>query len=541
MAGKTGNQKLIEQLLADGFKYMFGNPGTVEQGFLDALKDYPSMRYILTLQESVAVMTADGYARATKQPALVQIHSSPGLGNAIGALYQAKRGHAPLVVIGGDAGISYMDMEAQMYADLVAMAEPATKWSTMVKDRHSLLRIIRRAVKVATTPPMGPVYVCLPADILDQPNDEEVFPSCRLNMNNMPDETGLEEAAKYLCAAKNPRFFIGDGIAYAGAQQEITDLAEFFGASVWGVDAGEMNMDATNPCYRGQTGHMFGTSSHPITEGGDVVLICGTYMLPEVFPELGEIYNKDAKVIHIDWDTDAIAKNHRVDIGLVGNPRLALKRLHELAQQEAGDEDLIRMKERRDALTTVKSDISSYSETAIAFFEELKKLEPDPIIFDEALTGSPLLGAFYPCKTQGRFFQTRGGSLGVGITGAMGVQLAFPDDKVIGVAGDGGTMYVIQGLWTAAREHIPAKFVIMSNHSYGLLKQNIKQYWNVHNEEAHEMPVGFGLEGPDIDFAALARAHGVDSMKVTTVEEAKKAAHMLSESKGAFLVDLEMR
>lgn len=290
MAGKTGNQKLIEQLLADGFTQMFGNPGTVEQGFLDALKDYPKMRYILTLQESVAVMMADGYARAAKCPALVQIHSSPGLGNAIGALYQAKRGHAPLLVLGGDAGISYMDMEAQMYADLVAMAAPVTKWSTMVRDRHSLLRIIRRAVKIATTPPMRPVYVCLPADILDQINEEEVFPSCRLNVQSAPDEEAMNQAAEYLCAAKEPRFFIGDGIAYAGAQQEITELADYMGASVWGVDAGEMNMDATHPCYRGQTGHMFGSASKSITENADVVLICGTYMMPEVFPELGEIY-----------------------------------------------------------------------------------------------------------------------------------------------------------------------------------------------------------------------------------------------------------
>ena len=102
MTTKTGRFAILEQFLADGIHYMFGNPGTVEQGFLDALWQYPDLKYILTLQEMIAVMTADGYARATKKPTLVQIHSTPGLGNAIGALYQAKPGHAPLVVIGGD-------------------------------------------------------------------------------------------------------------------------------------------------------------------------------------------------------------------------------------------------------------------------------------------------------------------------------------------------------------------------------------------------------------------------------------------------------
>src|SRR5438105_15958919 len=148
---------------------MFGNPGTVEQGLLDALKDYSELRYILTLQESVAVMAADGYARATRKPALVQIHSTPGLGNSIGALYQAMRGHSPLVVIGGDAGIRYQAMDAQIAGDLVAFAEPVTKWSTMVMDPSSLLRVLRRGVKIAATPPMGPLYVFILADILHAP------------------------------------------------------------------------------------------------------------------------------------------------------------------------------------------------------------------------------------------------------------------------------------------------------------------------------------------------------------------------------------
>jgi thiamine pyrophosphate-dependent acetolactate synthase large subunit-like protein len=127
MAGKTGNQKIIEQFLADGMDHMFGNPGTVEQGFLDAVGDYPQMKYILTLQESIAVLMGDAYARASQKPTLVQLHSSPGIGNAVGALYQAKRGHSPLVVIGADAGTQYMNMDAQMANDLVAMMAPVTK------------------------------------------------------------------------------------------------------------------------------------------------------------------------------------------------------------------------------------------------------------------------------------------------------------------------------------------------------------------------------------------------------------------------------
>src|SRR3954465_615509 len=151
MDSRPARAAFLEQLAVDGVPYMFGNPGTVEQGFLDELRHFPGIEYVLTLQEAVAVGMADGYARATRRPAVVQLHSGVGLGNGIGMLYQAKRGHAPLVVLVGEAGLRYDAMEAQMAADLVAMAEPVTKWATRVVDPESTLRTLRRAFKVAGT------------------------------------------------------------------------------------------------------------------------------------------------------------------------------------------------------------------------------------------------------------------------------------------------------------------------------------------------------------------------------------------------------
>ena len=284
---KTGRFAIIEQFLADGIEYMFGNPGTVEQGFLDALREYPRMKYILTLQESVALMTGDGYARATGKTALVQIHSSPGLGNTVGALYQAMRGHAPLVVIGADAGLKYMPMDAQMAGDLVALARRVTKWATMVLDPSSLLRTLPAGHQDRWHPAQGPVYVCLPANVLDGPCVESVFPTPVPTTRVAPEMGFIKEAAAVLAAAKKPMMFIGDGVAFSGAQEEVARIAELLGAEIWGVDAGELNVSYANPLYQGQTGHMFGEASLPITAKGDVNLICGTYMLPEVFPHLG--------------------------------------------------------------------------------------------------------------------------------------------------------------------------------------------------------------------------------------------------------------
>ena len=395
MSEKTGRFAIIEQFLADGMDYMFGNPGTVEQGFLDVLAEYPRMKYILTLQESIALMMGDGYARATQKPTLAQIHSTPGLGNTIGAVYQAMRGHAPLIIIGGDAGLKYVPMEAQMYGDLVAIAKPVTKWSTTVWDHRSLLRTIRRAIKVAATPPMGPVYVCLPADILDMPTVEKVIPTSIPSTHVIPDESFIQEAVRLLASAQKPMIFVGDGIAYSGAQTELAALADLLGAEVWGVDSGELNMSYTHPLYMGQTGHMFGSSSLPITSRGDVNFVCGTYMVPEVFAELGDIFAPEAKVIHVDLNAYEIAKNHRVDLGIVSDPKLtiakltvALRSTMTTEQKEAakGRGEKIADTSRKKRAEQLVADRAVRDEVplhASRFMEELaEQLPADAVVFD---------------------------------------------------------------------------------------------------------------------------------------------------------------
>ena len=547
---KTGRFAILEQFLADGMRCMFGNPGTVEQGFLDALSDYPDLRYILTLQESVAVTMADGYARATQKPTLVQLHSTPGVGNAIGALYQAKRGHSPLVVIGGDAGVKYLGMDSQMAGDLVAIAEPVTKWSTMVVDPSSLLRVLRRAIKIAATPPMGPVYVCLPMDILDAPVVEDVRPTSFPSTRVRPDDAQIRQAARTLAGARTPVIIVGDGVAYSGAQAELTRVAEALGAEVWEADSGEVNMSYAHPLYQGMTGHMFGRNSLPITSKGDGVLVCGTYLLPEVFPELGNIFAPGAKVIHVDLNAYEIAKNHPVDLGLLGDPKATLAALgDELdsiltpAQKEAAAarrqqhadqkaakraQDMERDRSVRDAVPLKMS----------RFMEELAPHLEGAILFDEALTNSPPVVRYAPPTNTGEYFLTRGGSLGVGIPGAIGAKLAFPDRRVIGFTGDGGAMYTIQALWTAARHNIDVKFVVCNNASYRLLQLNIDTYWQEREIPKHDFPLAFDLSQPPLRFDEMARSMGVMGVRVEKPWEVGPAIRQMLAHPGPFLIDL---
>jgi benzoylformate decarboxylase len=551
MAEKTGRFAILEQFLADGIQVMFGNPGTVEQGFLDALTYFPQMKYILTLQESVAVLAADGYARATKKPTLVQLHSTPGVGNAIGALYQAKRGHSPLIVIGGDAGTQYLAMDSQMAGDLVAFAEPVTKWSTVVVDPSSLLRVLRRAVKIASTPPMGPVYVCLPMNILDAPNSEEVFPSSIPTTRVMPDDRTVGDIARMLAEAKQPMIFAGDGVSYSGAGDELARVAELIGAEVWEADAGEVNLSYSHPSYKGMTGHMFGSASLLITQRGDVNLICGTYVLPEVFPVLGNIFAPDAKVIHVDLNSYEIAKNHPVTLGVVADPKLTLGRVADALTQmmttQQKEAAALRLSALADAKETQRQkafeqDRSVREATPIhmsTFMEELiKHLPGDTIIFDEALTNSPPISRYFAPAHAGQYFLTRGGSLGVGIPGAIGAKLANPEKTVIGFTGDGGAMYTIQALWTAARHNINAKFVICNNLSYRLLQLNIDAYWKERSIPKHDFPLSFDLSTPQLRFDEMAHAMGVHGLRVEKPEEIAPAIQQALAHPGPFLIDL---
>lgn len=551
MIAKTGRFALIEQFLADGISCMFGNPGTVEEGFLDAVSSYPNFHYILALHETVALAMADGYARATRKPAVVQLHSSVGLGNGIGMLYQAKRGHSPLVVLNGEAGMRYDALDGQMAADLVAMARPVTKWATRVVDAASLLRVVRRAIKIASTPPMGPVFVCLPMDILDAPVQEEVVATSFLVTRVAPEAYQIAMAASMLAGAQKPMIIMGDGVAASQAQAELTRVAEQLGAEVWGADSSEVNMRTDHPLYKDLLGHMFGEHSRAIISQADAVLICGTYVFPEVFPALTNVFAPDARIIHIDLDAYEVGKNFPVTLGFISDPQNTLAKL-------ASALDVIMTPEQKSAATARFNQHAAQREQeavlrkradetrrnvtplhASQFMEQLAELLPeDAIIFDEALTNSADVLHYLSPSQPGHYFMSRGGSLGVGIPGALGIKLAHPGKTVLAICGDGASMYTIQALWTAAHHKIGAKFIICHNSSYALLKLNIQQYWHEQHISEHEFPASFDISTPDIHFVALAQAMGVQAVRVERAEHIIPALHMALTDDEPFLIDL---
>jgi benzoylformate decarboxylase len=287
---------------------------------------------------------------------------------------------------------------------------------------------------------MGPVFVALPMDVLDAPLEEEVVPTSIPETRVAPPAEAIERAAALLASGARPLAIIGDGIAASEAQAELARVAELLGAAVWGANCAEVNIDARHPLFRGQLGHMFGEHSRAITAQADAVLICGTYVFPEVFPALTGVFAPGARVVHVDLDAYEIAKNFPVELGLVADPKLTLGRLADelertLSSAQRADAERRgrelggqKARELEQAAARDREDSGGEPLHASTFMTELARQVPDDVVvFDEALTSSPELTHHLPPSRPGHYFATRGGSLGVGFPGAIGVKLALPD------------------------------------------------------------------------------------------------------------------
>jgi len=296
---------------------------------------------------------------------------------------------------------------------------------------------------------------------------------------------------------------------------------------------------------------MFGDHSREITRAADVVLISGTYVFPEVFPALHGVFAHGAQVIHVDLNGYEIGKNFPVDLGIVSDPKATLGKLADALEHvmSPGQRDAARQRaavlgtSKEHEATTQKATDEGKRGTvplhASEFMAELAaQLPSDAVIFDEALTTSPELTRYLTPTRPGHYFQTRGGSLGVGFPGAIGLKLAHPDTTVVGFSGDGGAMYTVQALWTAAHHNVNVKFVVCNNRSYRILKHNIQKYWYERELDERDFPRPFDITSPNLDFAGLATSMGVKATRVETSDQIGPAISEALAHDGPFLIDL---
>ncbi len=542
----SGRSAFLKLLIDEGVTHLFGNPGTTELPLMEVVPDYPELNYVLGLQEAVVVAMADGYARASGRLAACSLHVAPGLGNAMGALYNAKFSGSPLIVTCGQQEQGHGLLEPLLYDPLVPIAQPMVKWAIEVTRVEDLPRIVRRAAKVALTPPTGPVFISLPGDVLDAEAELDFGAPTRVDARVRPSDEALAQLASMLLAAKNPVILAGQELAIHDAFAEAAELAELLGAAVYQQPIPYCaQFPSAHPAYLGALTRNQ-KQVRALLEPFDLMLCLGADLLRmSVYSPIAPL-PEGMPVVHIserDWE---LGKNYPTELALGANVKETLRALLPLvraqrsgAEAEAAARRLAAFKSRnwmaqRELARTevMRAAATAPIDPRYLMLAISETLPPDAIVVEEALTSSTSLPGFLELRDRRSYYGLASGGLGFGVPGAVGISLAQPGRPVVAVIGDGSSMYGVQALWTAAHLKLPITYVIANNRSYRILKERLVSM------RATDRFTGMDLRDPEIDFTGLARSLGIPAERVTEPQGIVPALRAALQAGGPRLIEV---
>ena len=539
---------LMEILRGSGVRYLFGNPGTTELPFLDALPE-SELEYIVALQEASAVAAADGYAQASGQVGLVNLHVLPGVANGVSILHNASRAHSPVVVTAGQQDTRLLLDDPILAGDMVRLTEQFTKWSYEVRRADEAPVALRRAIKLALTPPTGPVFLSLPMDLMTQVVEDTAGPAPDVRAAMAPDVAAVDRAAALLAAARNPLIIAGDGVARARAVPALVAVAERLGARVHGEPIFRRTVfPGDHGLWRGG---LFPTvpAVRKAFDGADAVLVVGAQMFMWFLHSPGAAVPADLPVVQIGDDPWEIGKSLRISLGIVADVGATLRALEERlatrlneGQRLAAGQRLVDMRKARTTLVnqareTAEADAERMPISQAYLMHTLGRLmPPGAVVVDESATSLPHVFRYLPLTTPDSFFGGKTGTLGWGMGAALGVQLALPKRKIVATIGDGSVMYAPQALWTAARYKLPITYVVPNNSSYAILKAGMLGM-GLPSAKKGIYP-GMDLVDPTIDYVALARSLGVRAERVEKPTELADVLSACLAHQGPSLVDV---
>jgi benzoylformate decarboxylase len=512
-----------------GVRYLFGNPGTTELPFLDALPD-SGLQYVLALEEKVAVAAADGWAQATGQVGVANVHVAPGLANALSVLHSAARARSPVLLTAGQQDTRLLLHDPMLAADLVRMAEPFTKWSCELRRPEEAATVLRRALTIALTPPTGPVFVSLPMDVMTEEVGLSADAAALVDAVSAPAATRpepalIERAAEMLAGARAPVVIVGDGVARSGAVSPMTVLAEDLGARVYGEPIyRRANFPGDHPLWRGG---LFPAPAgvRKALDEADALLIVGADVFTWFLPGAGSPLPPGLPAIQVADDPRQIGRSYPVTLGIWADPGSAIVELLRAVRGRFGEAEKAAAAERRAALGRLRAEFVARTAAAAAtdadrtpvsaayLMHTLAGVLPDDaVIVDESASCLPHVLRHLPFRHPGSFFGSKTGTLGWAAGAAVGVQLAYPRRKVVVTIGDGSLLYAPQALWTAARYRLPITYVVPNNAAYAILKAGMISL-GLESAKRGIYP-GLDLVNPEIDNLGLAHALGVRAERV---------------------------
>jgi benzoylformate decarboxylase len=542
----TGRSAFLALLKDEGVTHLFGNPGTTELPIMHALKEHPDLTYVLGLQEALVVAMADGFSRASGKLVACNVHVAPGLGNAMGSLYNAKFTGTPMILTAGQQEQGHGLTEPLLYHPLVPMAEPLVKWAVEVTRLEDLPRIVRRAAKVAMTPPTGPVFISLPGDILNAEAGIDLGASTRVDTRSRPADAVLEGLAKRLLRAERPVIIAGDEVVKSDALEAAAAFAEALGAPVYQQSAPYgSHFLSEHACYVGSLSRDQKQVRGILAQHDLLIVLGADPVRMSVWSEV-EAKPEDLPVVHIglvDWD---MGKNFAAEIAVQADVRETLLALTPLLRKQGGAKLLARVQAALAALgkdnwTARRAKLAD----RIAGKASSKPIDPDwltlqiaqalprdAVLVNEGLTSARHITDLVPYRDRYSFHALAAGGIGWGLPAAVGVAFAQAPRPVCCFSGDGSAMYSIQSLWTAANAKLPITYVIANNGGYRIIKQRLKSF---HGSDHF---IGMDFADPEIDFTALAQSLGMPAERIAEPDALPDALKRAFNSPGPKLLDV---
>jgi benzoylformate decarboxylase len=542
----TGRSAFLALLKDEGITHLFGNPGTTELPIMHALKDHPDLTYVMAMQESLVVAMADGFSRASGKLVACNVHVAPGLGNAMGSLFNAKFTGTPMILTAGQQEQGHGLMEPVLYGPLVQMAEPLVKWAVEVTRLEDLPRIVRRAAKIATTPPTGPVFISLPGDILNAEAGIELGRSTRVDTRVKPSDEALQALVARILKAQHPVIITGDEIVKSDALQEAAQLAEALGCPAYQSSTPYgASFLSESPSFMGALTRLQKQVRETLAPYDLMIVLGADPLRMSVYSEIDPLPDglSIVQVGLVDWD---LAKNYGAEIAIKADVKETVRALIPALKAAGGSALESRAKQGLAALApknwTAKrrmlvDQISKASDKSPidADWLSLQMVEAMPdnaILVDEGLTSSRQMLALRPHRDRYGYHALASGGIGWGLPASVGVSLANPDRPVVCYSGDGSSMYSIQSLWTAANHKLPLTFIIVNNGGYRIIKQRLLAF---HGDDHY---VGMDFIDPPVDFTALAKSLGLEATKITDPAQLKSALKSAFSRPGAKLIEV---
>lgn len=520
MAQTTVREAVFGLLRAFGMTSVFGNPGSTE---LRMFRDWPDdFRYVLGLQESVAVGMADGFAQASRRPVLVNLHSAGGVGHALGAVFTAWRNQTPLVIVAGQQTRAMLPTDPFLSARAaVDFPKPYIKWSCEPARAQDVPHAIAQAIHTALQKPCGPVFVSVPEDDWDVACDP-IAPRV-VTYRSAPDPDAIERLAVALDASVRPALVVGAAIDQDAAWDATVELAERLQARVWHSPmAGRRGFPQRHRLFAGFLPPLRQPLAAKLA-GHDVVLVIGAPVFTYHVHTEGHYVAPGTNLFQL---TDDLEQAARAPIGtsIVGSIALSVAQL--LLRVQGGKRSAPPAVPALEPPAPGDPISGEYAMYAID-----RSLPANAVIVEEAPSHRNAFNDYVGIDCSGGFYACASGGLGFAMAACVGVALADRTRKVVAILGDGSSLYTIQALWSAAQHGLPITFVILNNSGYGAVKSLGARLGIAHTP---------GSDIPGVDFVRIAEGFGCQALRVTRATDLPAALASAHAAAVPTLVEVHM-